>query len=98
MGKVLLKAEGIKGVFSVSLGKDKIGIESTLTLLNEAEKNNFETVKWDEVLSQYTTVDSYSLYTVKPAHLKELKSLLRSEGAVVKKVSPDKLPVCWRSI
>lgn len=98
MAKVLLKADGVKGVFSVSLGKDKIGLEPTLSLLNEAEKNNFESVKWDEVLSQYTTVDSYSLYTVKPAHLKELKSLLRSEGAVVKKVSPDKLPVCWRNL
>lgn len=98
MAKVLLKAEGVKGVFSVSLGKDKIGLEPTLTLLEKAEKGSFESVAWDEVLCQYTTVDSYSLYTIKPAHLKELKSLLRSEGAVVKKVSPDKLPVCWRAL
>lgn len=98
MAKVLLKAEGVKGVFSVSLGKDKIGLEPTITLLNKAEENNFDSVEWNDVLSRYTTVGNYSLYTVSPEHLKEMKSLLRGEGAAVKKVSPDKLPVCWRTL
>lgn len=93
MEKVLINAQGKPGVFTVLAGRTPMSIEQVRGTLALAIPERF----WEE-LDQYTSVDKYRLHTVPEKDLRDIKRVLKASGCVVRKVSPDKLPACWRNL
>jgi hypothetical protein len=92
MKKILVHAPGVKGVFLVDSRVGPLTSELFVDLLAMHRipvKNDF---------LSYTEVDNYRLHTLDATDLRNIRTGLKPTDINTRKVSPDKLPVCWRNL
>lgn len=92
MKKLLVNAPGVKGVFLITApaGLTTENLEAASMMITEG--------KIYEGFKSYTDVDNYRLHTLKPNELRDLRKFIKTTSMTSRKISADKLPVCWRNL
>lgn len=92
MKKLLVNAPGVKGVFHITApsGIDTENLEAASMMITDG--------KIYEGFKSYTDVDSFRLHTLTSNELRDLRKFIKTTSMVARKISPDKLPACWRTL